>query len=125
MRQRQKIALARRLRREMTDAEHQLWHHLRNRAFTGFKFRRQHPVGPYVADFACLEKRLIVELDGSQHLDSSPDAIRDRWLGRVGYTVLRFWNNEVFEELDGVLEVIHAALQQPSPQPLSRERERG
>ena len=110
MRKGQKRQLARTLRRTMTDAEQQLWHYLRNRAFVGFKFRRQHPIGPYVADFACVERRLVVELDGSQHLESTRDKCRDRWLESQGYRVLRFWNHEVFLEIDGVMEAVHSAL---------------
>lgn len=125
MRDGQKRDLARRLRRDMTDAECLMWHHLRNRAFTGCKFRRQHPIGPYVADFACVEHRLVVELDGGQHVASARDAARDAWLERRGYQVLRFWNNDVFEALDAVLDSIFEALRDPSPQPLSRRRERG
>ncbi|MBX7104181.1 MAG: endonuclease domain-containing protein [Gemmataceae bacterium] len=102
---------ARHLRRNMTDAERRLWSLLRDRQLTGWKFRRQVPVGPYVADFACLERRLIVELDGSQHVEQSDyDAERSTWLVEQGFAVVRFWNHQVFEEPDAVVEAIWQAL---------------
>jgi len=110
MRPAQKRDCARRLRRSMTDAEHRLWFHLCNRALMGCKFRRQHPVGPYVADFACIERRVVVEVDGGQHADSGADPGRTRFLAACGYRVLRFWNNDVLARSDAVLEQIHAAL---------------
>ena len=95
----------------MTDAESRLWYLLRRKAMHGFKFRRQHPVGRYVTDFACPKALLIIEVDGGQHSDNGrEDAARTADLEAHGYTVLRFWNNEVFENLDGVREVISAAL---------------
>ena len=109
MRAGQKIGFARRLRGAMTDAEREIWHHLRNRALMGCKFRRQHPVGPYIVDFACLERRLVVELDGGQHQEAS-DAARTRLLSGHGFRVLRFWNNDVFERQDAVLAAIFDAL---------------
>lgn len=125
MRNGHKTGFARHLRRNMTDAEREIWHHLRNRAFMGYKFRRQHPVGPYIVDFACPARRLVVELDGGQH-DEAADAARTRYLERCGHRVLRFWNNDVFERQDTVLAVIFDALERaPSPQPLTRRRERG
>ncbi|QDH70929.1 endonuclease domain-containing protein [Marilutibacter alkalisoli] len=117
MRQGQKRDFARRLRRSMTDAEHRLWYHLRNRALMGWKFRRQYPVGPYIADFACLEAWVLVELDGGQHADDAQDAIRDGFLQAKGYRVLRFWNNDALERTEVVLEVIHAALVSGGPHP--------
>lgn len=110
MRPGQKSTFARRLRRSMTDAEHRLWFHLRNRALMGCKFRRQHPVGPYVADFACIERGLIVEVDDGQHSNSHADEGRTGYLRSRGYRVLRFWNNDVLMRTDAVLEQIHAAL---------------
>ncbi len=97
------------LREKRTDAENSFWQSVRNRRLDGFKFRFQHSVGPYVADFACLEVMLIVEIDGAQHSDAT-DAGRTAFLEREGFLVLRFWNNEVLENLDGVLELTRAAL---------------
>jgi very-short-patch-repair endonuclease len=96
---------ARELRQTMTTPELILWRALRQ-GLTGFKFRRQVPIGRYIADFVCEQRRLIVELDGSQHVDSSWDRQRDQWLSEQGYMVLRFWNQEVYKNLLGVLEDI-------------------
>jgi very-short-patch-repair endonuclease len=101
---------ARRLRRDSTDAERKLWYRLRGRSIPGFKFVRQEPIGPYVADFICRERRLIVEVDGRQHAGSQRDLMRDRWLAEHGYRLLRFWNNDVMANIDGVLETIAEAL---------------
>ena len=102
---------AKELRQEPTDAEARLWYVLRRKHTLGFKFRRQHPVGRYVADFACPDAKLIIEVDGGQHADRvAEDAARTRELQAHGYTVLRFWNNEVLNNFDGVQEVIRAAL---------------
>jgi very-short-patch-repair endonuclease len=107
---------ARDLRQTSTDPERLLWSHLRNRHLDGFRFKRQQPVGPYFADFACPEALLIVEVDGGQHSDSQKDLERDRFLNAAGYSVLRFWNNEVSDELNGVLQIIRLVLQgRPSP----------
>jgi very-short-patch-repair endonuclease len=105
MSERRPTPIARKLRRASTDAETHLWYHLRSRRLAGHKFRRQHPIGRHVADFACEEARLVVELDGGQHSDSA-DALRTRALEAAGYQVLRFWNNDVLENTDGVLEEI-------------------
>lgn len=111
---------ARRLRHDSTEAEHKLWQQLRARRFEGVKFRRQHPLGPYIVDFVCLERRLVIELDGGQHSEAaSYDRQRDAWLEGQGFRVLRFWNNEVMQNLEGVLEAIHLALHSPSPHPLT------
>ncbi|MDH2385144.1 endonuclease domain-containing protein [Bradyrhizobium sp. CER78] len=104
------IRLARRLRANQTDAEIALWKHLRNRQIDGHKFARQVPIGNYICDFACREKRLVIEVDGGQHAGSAADAIRDRYLADEGYRVLRFWNNEVLGNIEGVLTTIEAAL---------------
>lgn len=96
---------ARDLRRNATQAERLLWQHLRNRQLRGFKFRQQATVGPFVADFLCAEKRLIVELDGGQHGDEI-DARRTAVLNNLGYHVIRFWNHEVNANLDGVMQAI-------------------
>jgi len=114
---------ARNLRRLQTDAERKLWLLLRDRRLAGFKFRRQHPIGPFIADFCCTEVRIIVELDGGQHaISRAGDAARSRYLEGQGYRVLRFWNNEVSGNISGVLERIAEALrrdeQRPSPCPL-------
>jgi very-short-patch-repair endonuclease len=101
---------ARKLRRNETDAECQLWTDLRNRRLNGHKFARQIPLGPYIADFVCRDKSLIIELDGSQHADSQHDLIRTQWLNTNGYSVLRFWNTAVLQERRSVLETIVAAL---------------
>ena len=101
---------AKTLRRDMTAAERKLWSHLRNRQLDGAVFRKQVPIGPYIADFCCLKSRLLVEVDGGQHDESKSDAVRDAWLGKAGYRVLRVWNNEVTDNIEGVLQVIAAAL---------------
>jgi very-short-patch-repair endonuclease len=105
-----KTQTARRLRRDSTDAERKLWYRLRSRSIVGFKFVRQEPIGRYVVDFICRERRLIVEVDGGQHADSQSDLDRDCWLAEHRYRVLRFWNNDVMMNIDGVLETIAAAL---------------
>jgi len=105
----------RKLRNTMTDAEIRLWQRLRGRQIAGCKFRRQHPFLDYVLDFVCLERRLIVELDGGQHLESERDHVRDGRLKEAGFEVLRFWNNQVLQEMDAVVEVIFAALQREGP----------
>ncbi|WP_423966662.1 endonuclease domain-containing protein [Candidatus Binatus sp.] len=98
---------ARRLRREQTDAERILWRHLRARQIRGAKFRRQHPIGAYFADFCSTERRLIVELDGAQHVERSrEDEVRTSFLESEGYRVLRFWNSQVLESVDEVLSAI-------------------
>ena len=98
---------ARRLRSGSTDAEHYLWYFLRSRSFASFKFRRQYVMGDYIVDFICIRKKLIIELDGGQHaLAVAYDQKRTEFLESRGYTVLRFWNNELFIETDGVLSVI-------------------
>ena len=102
---------ARALRANQTEVEARLWQRLRDRQLAGAKFRRQAPFGPYIADFACLAAKLIVELDGGQHADNEEaDAARTAWLEGQGFRVLRFWNNDVLANTDGVLEEILAAL---------------
>src|SRR5688572_29045081 len=98
---------ARNLRKTSTPAERHLWHHLRARRLSYYKFKRQTPFGPYIVDFICHRKKLIIELDGSQHLESqSYDQTRTHYLNARGYKVLRFWNNEVLTNLEAVLSVI-------------------
>jgi very-short-patch-repair endonuclease len=116
--------VARRLRKHSTDTEGRLWRYLRDRQIEGFKFRRQQPVGSYVVDFVNLEKKVVIELDGGQHALHPGDRIRDEWLRAEGYKVLRFWDNQVFSNLEGVLEDIRSALLTPHPYPLP-QGERG
>ena len=107
---------ARTLRHNQTDTERELWHLLRGRELAGYKFRRQVPLGPYIADFVCLSNRLIVELDGGQHGEQATyDTERTQWLKSQNFRVLRFWNNQAFEERQAVLETILSALIAPSP----------
>jgi len=107
---------ARALRGNLTDAEQRLWYRLRNRRFGGYKFRRQVPVGPYVIDFVCMAERLIVEVDGGQHAQrAAADARRTRYLEGQGYRVVRFWNNEVLGNFEGVLQRLMETLTLPSP----------
>lgn len=112
---------AKALRSNQTDAEQRLWYHLRAHRFMGLKFKRQKPLGRYIVDFVCLERRLIIELDGGQHAEQAAyDQHRDAWLRSQGYTVLRFWNNEVMQQLEGVLEQIRGTLSlSPAPSPAS------
>ena len=115
---RQHAHRARELRQDMTDAEQKLWHYLRNRQLSGHKFRRQHDIEHYIADFACTEALLIVELDGGQHADQADyDERRTQHLQARGYRVLRFWNNDVLTNLEDVLEVILEGLASPAPHP--------
>ena len=100
MRQRQKRDRARELRKDMKLAERKLWAMLKARQLNGCRFRRQVPVGPYITDFACLEAQLIIELDGGQHLESASDTVRDSFLAGRGFSVLRFWNNDVLANLE-------------------------
>ena len=102
-----RIANARRLRQETTDAERKLWSIVRNRKLAGFKFRRQVPIDRYFADFACMEARLIIELDGGQHAEQVEyDEGRTKVLEACGFTVLRFWNSQVLTSTDGVVQSI-------------------
>jgi very-short-patch-repair endonuclease len=106
----------------MTDAERKLWFALKDRRFAAFKFRRQVPVGPYIADFLCFELRLILEVDGGQHAKSVRDAERDNWLAQNEFRVVRFWNNDVLQNLEGVLTSLAGELDR-TPHPSSRSRE--
>jgi very-short-patch-repair endonuclease len=109
-----KTARSRRLRRDSTDAERKLWNRLRARSICDAKFVRQEAIGPYIVDSACRAQRIIIEVDGGQHATDKRDAVRTQWLAGRGYRVLRFWNNEVLANIDGVLEVIAAALDEKS-----------
>ena len=116
---------AKTLRRNQTDAEKKLWDHLRNRELANFKFRRQHPIGSYIADFYCAEKKPLIELDGGQHLiQTKKDEKRTQAINQMGCQVLRFWDHEVLQDIDTVLEAILLHLNDPHPNPLpKRERE--
>ena len=117
---------ARKLRRDAPDAERRLWYYLRDRRLGGFKFRRQVTIGPFIADFACIPCKLIVEVDGSQHNELA-DRPRTEWFENLGWRVLRFWNNDVLQNTDGVVFTILAAcgakeeLPSPCPLPLAGE----
>ena len=104
---------ARELRRESTDAEHWLWQRLRDRRLLGLKFRRQVPIGPYIADFVCKERSLVIEIDGSQHLEQEGyDRRRTAFLEQQGYGVVRYWNNEVLGQGEAVLESLIQVLEE-------------
>ena len=110
--------IARNLRKNSTEAEKILWQRLKNKQLEGFKFRRQQIIGRYIVDFVNFERKLVIELDGSQHaVEKEKDWKRDHWLQAQGFEVLRYWNNEVFENIEGVLEVIREKLLAPSPDP--------
>jgi len=102
--------IARALRRNATDVERTLWQRLRGRQIEDAKFVSQFPIGPYVVDFACRAARLAIELDGGQHAESTTDAARTTLIEAHGYVVLRFWNNDVVEDMEGVLETIRIAI---------------
>jgi very-short-patch-repair endonuclease len=118
-----RVPRARKLRRDMTDAERKLWWHLRRLPIDHSHFRRQATIGPYFADFACHERRLVIEVDGSQH-NQPENIVRDTersiYLESQGYRILRFWNNDVLKNIDGVMEAILAAMhqQEAGPPPL-------
>ncbi|QNT69550.1 endonuclease domain-containing protein [Defluviicoccus vanus] len=103
------IQQARQLRRDATPAERTLWRHLRNGQLAGLKFRRQVPIGPYIVDFVCVETKVVVEVDGGQHADNAADRLRDGALRSKGYRVVRVWNSEVMESIEGVLANIAGA----------------
>ena len=116
---------AKQLRSNMTDAEQKMWQQLRAKRFAEYKFRRQVPMQKYVADFVCFNKKLIIELDGGQHaLQQSYDKKRDAFFANQGFRILRFWNDEILKNMEGVLQVILAALNTPLPNPLP-QGERG
>jgi very-short-patch-repair endonuclease len=105
-----RVRVERRLRSNQTDAERKLWFALRDRRLGGHKFVRQEAIGPFVVDFVCREKNLIIEVDGGQHSESKADIRRDAYLAQEGYRVLRFWNNDVLTNREGVLLTILDAL---------------
>jgi very-short-patch-repair endonuclease len=115
-----RVPRARTLRRDATEAERKLWQNLRQPPFKQHHFRRQATIGPYFADFASHLLRMVIELDGGQHSDSTSDETRTQYLEANGYRVVRFWNNEVFENISGVLSAIDAAVnaeRPPTPNP--------
>ncbi len=117
---------ARALRKSETDAERKIWQLLRSRSLNDAKFRRQHPVGPYVVDFICINEKLIIELDGSQHQQKQAyDAKRTAFLEQAGYRVMRFWDNDVLLQTESVMQAIYDALGSPHPGPLPTIAERG
>jgi very-short-patch-repair endonuclease len=98
------VPKARQLRRRATEAEKVLWKHLRARQLEGVKFRRQEPIGQYIVDFVALEKKVVIEVDGGQHaVEKEKDRKRDQWFKHEGFEILRIWNNDIFDNLDGVL----------------------
>jgi len=105
-----RLRYAKAMRHIATDAEKKLWRLLRSRQLEAHKFRRQVPIGNYIVDFVCHEKKIIIEVDGGQHADNTKDAERDRWLVQAGYRVLRYWNNDVLKNPNGVLEAILSEL---------------
>jgi very-short-patch-repair endonuclease len=112
------VTNARRLRRDQTDAERALWFRLRDRRLEGLKFRRQTPIANFIVDFCCEESRLIIELDGGQHaVREADDAKRTEELEAMGYLVLRFWNNDVLTNIDGVVQSILETLDKQAPVP--------
>ena len=116
---------ARRLRREQTAAEQVLWRHLRTKRMCNVKFRRQHPIGPYFVDFCSIQRKLIVEIDGSQYADrSAEDKVRSSFLESYGYCVLRFWNHQVLDSIDEVLAEIEKFLSTDSSESLNRARKK-
>jgi very-short-patch-repair endonuclease len=122
------LPLAKRMRREPTDAERKLWSILRAKRLAGWKFKRQEQIDRYIVDFVCFKARLIIEADGSQHAESEADAVRDAYLTGQGFRLLRFWNNDILTNSDGVATAILAALETPLPDPLpqgERESENG
>jgi adenine-specific DNA-methyltransferase len=109
---------AKTLRKNLTDAEKWLWQRLRNRELAGWKFRRRHPIGRFVVDFVCIEKRIVVEIEGGQHAENlEPDAKRSEYLKEKGYQVFRFWNDDVLQQGESVLNVILSFLEEDSSSP--------
>jgi very-short-patch-repair endonuclease len=106
---------ARKLRKNMTDAERVLWRLLRDRRMEGWRFRRQEPIDRYIVDFVCFEGRLIIEVDGGQHFESEADKVRDAFLQSQGFQVLRFWNTDVLAGRDSVYRTIMSALARCAP----------
>ncbi len=121
----EQLEFAKQLRHQMTESETRLWRHLRAHRMAGGKFKRQQPIGPYVVDFVHFGARLIVEADGGQHNGAPRDSRRDAWLRAQGFKVMRFWNNEIMINLEGVLASVMAELAKfplsPGPSPARGE----
>ena len=111
------VPKARQLRKVMTEAEQRFWNLVRNRNFERLKFVRQYPIGPYIADFARRGRMLVVEIDGSQHAESTNDETRTAFLNAEGHSVLRFWNNDVLADLAGVYDLLRAVVTGEKPSP--------
>jgi very-short-patch-repair endonuclease len=112
LKHREKTTLSRQLRKESTEAERMLWAKLKGYQLVGLKFRRQEPIGTYIVDFVCFEKKIVIEVDGGQHGKESirqKDAERTSWLEGEGFRILRFWNNDVLTNMEGILEIIKRA----------------
>jgi very-short-patch-repair endonuclease len=107
----------------MTEAEKLLWSRIRSRQLSGYKFRRQHPIGVYIVDFFCPDLNLVIEVDGGQHADNLGDEKRDAWLSSEGYRILRYWNNQILKETESVLKDILQNIGSPSPGPSPQGRE--
>lgn len=120
---RETIRRSRVLRKNPTEAEKKLWQCLRKEQLEGYKFRRQFFIGKYIVDFVCVDSKLVIEADGGQHNDNHHDKNRDAYLRKQGYSVLRFWNNDVLQNIEGVVETIrqHLLLQTPPNPPLKGE----
>lgn len=118
-------AFAKKLRSNMTEAESKLWYFLRAHRFQHTKFRRQQPIGEYIVDFISFDYKLIVEVDGGLHLENQNDRVRDEWLKARGYTIMRFWNNQVLNETDQVLEEILRVISDFHPLPSPSPRQGG
>jgi len=122
LKRKERTELSRQLRKDLTEAERALWARLRGYQVSGLKFRRQQPIGPYIVDFVCFEKKIVIEVDGGQHGEESVrqrDDERTAWLHGEGFRVLRFWNNEALANLEGLLEVIRQMMGDNCPSPKS------
>ena len=111
------LTFARELRQNQTEAEKTIWGKLKGKQIEDVKFRRQQPIGPYIVDFVCFKRRIIIEIDGGQHTEKKvrrKDEERRLWLEERGYKILRFWDNEVLKNIDGVLQIIKGVLEQSS-----------
>ncbi len=119
VRHRQSTIRARDLRQSQTEAEKVIWNQLKAKRFLGLKFKRQHPIGPYFPDFVCLEQKLVIEIDGGQHCENKNDIARTKFLEKEGYTVIRFWNNDVLSNIDGLLSSLSLTLSRAAGEGIS------